>query len=78
MYGPSLFRRVMLENVPSTSTYVLGINFKTLNVSIALDIVQAAWDAFISHGQQSRLRMTVGMSRTNGAGPRSLTSDSSS
>jgi hypothetical protein len=56
----------------------LGINFKTLNVSIALDIVQAAWDAFISHGQQSRLRMTVGMSRTNGAGPRSLTSDSSS
>jgi hypothetical protein len=50
----------MLENVPSTSTYVLGINFKSLDVSIALDIARVAWDAFISRGQQSRLRMTVG------------------
>lgn len=59
-YGSTLFTDVLLQNVPSSSKFVMGLNLKTLNVSIALETARAAWNAFSSQGQQSRLHMTVG------------------
>ena len=50
----------MLENVPPSTQIVFGLNFQTLNVTIALESARAAWQAFIRHGQEKRLRMTVG------------------
>jgi hypothetical protein len=51
---------VLLENVPINTQFVFGLNFETLNVTIALQTARAVWQAFLGRSQEERLRMTVG------------------